>query len=120
MDSKLIKLTIANKTKTKEFLSKSISPSINEINEQIMIIIDSIQESFNDREFSYDILYVHEIGVLLKNSLKAEGIVIKCKNKFRSISWFLRYWHDGLVNYLKNNTKLEVNYDENNCPFINL
>ena len=85
-----------------------------------MIIIDSIQESFNDREFSYDILYVHEIGVLLKNSLKAEGIVIKCKNKVRSISWFLRYWHDGLVNYLKNNTKLEVNYDENNCPFINL
>tara|TARA_X000000950_G_C13804948_1_gene615183 strand:+ start:199 stop:561 length:363 start_codon:yes stop_codon:yes gene_type:complete len=120
MDSQVIKLTIANRKKTKKFLDNLISPTIEVINEQITTIISSIQESFNNKEFSYDVLYLHEIGVLLKESLKAEGIVIKCNDKVRSISWFLQYWHDGLANYIKNNTKLNLKYDDNDTPYINL
>jgi len=119
MDKSLPKLTIANRTETRKYGQKLITPSIDQIDQQVSIIINSISDSFNNKEFSDDVLHIHEIGILLKNSFQAENYIIKCNDKVRSISWYMRYWHDGLVNYLKKNTKLEVKF-ENDSYFITL
>ena len=114
MDKSLPKLTIANRTETRKYGHKLISPSIDKIDQQVSIIINSISDSFNNKEFSDDVLHIHEIGILLKNSFQAEKFIIKCDDKVRSISWFLRYWHDGLVNYLKKNTNLKIKFEDDN------
>ena len=114
MDKSLPKLTITNRSNTRKYGHKLISPTINQIDDQISIIIDSISDSFNNKEFLDDELHVHEIGILLKNSFQAEKFIIKCDDKVRSISWFLRYWHDGLVNYLKKNTNLKIKFEDDN------
>lgn len=114
MDKTLPKLTIANRTKTKKYGHELISPPIDQIDHQVSIIIDSISDSFNNKEFLDDVLHVHEIGILLKNSFQAENFTIKCGDKVRSISWYMRYWHDGLVNYLKKYTNLKVQLEDNN------
>ena len=58
-----------------------------------------ISDNLKNGEFLNDVIYVHELGLLLKQSFKAENIIIKWKGRVRSISWYLRYWHEDLMGF---------------------
>lgn len=102
-----------NKKLSRSEAEQLIYPKTDYIDEQIDIILMDISDNLKNGEFLNDVIYVHELGLLLKQSFKAENIIIKWKGKVRSISWYLRYWHDGLLNYISKKTKMKVEKEDN-------
>ena len=80
-----------NKKLSRSEAEQLIYPKTDYIDEQIDIILMDISDNLKNGEFLNDVIYVHELGLLLKQSFKAENIIIKWKGRVRSISWYLRY-----------------------------
>ena len=66
----------SNNKKLSREAEKLIYPKTDYIDEQIDIILMDISDNLKNGEFLNDVIYVHELGLLLKQSFKAENIII--------------------------------------------
>ena len=64
-----------NKKLSRSEAEQLIYPKTDYIDEQIDIILMDISDNLKNGEFLNDVIYVHELGLLLKQSFKAENII---------------------------------------------
>jgi hypothetical protein len=89
------------------------SLTYDDINEHLENIVDDISTNWKEYGLENSTLTIQEYANLLKSCFKVNEIIIRKDNKVRSILWFIKYFHGGLLAYLKNNSNVTIEAKEN-------